>query len=144
MGSEYKNRTTRYKLLAFGNVFLFVWTLQWSTAVLYAQVEPPARGRSVNLQFGTLFNFAEPDYGSDTLKGFGFYLTSDFTRHLGIEAEFHQLDDPGGKDSIYERSFEIGPRYVWHFGKLDPYGKFMLGRGVFNYPHRRKILQLDR
>ncbi len=134
MQSEFKKRTTTHGHLHLEYILLFIWALHCLGTVLYAQAEPAARGRSVNMQFGSTLNLANPDYGSDTLKGFGFYVTSDFARHLGIEAEFHQLDDPGGKDGIYERSFEIGPRYVWHVGRLSPYGKFMFGRGVFNFP----------
>lgn len=134
MRSKVRRITTAHNLFSLGNIFLFTWVLHWSSAVLFAQVEPAARGRSVNLQFGSTLNLANPDYGSDTLKGFGFYVTSDFARHLGIEAEFHQLDDPGGKNGIYERTFEAGPRYVWHFGRLDPYAKGMFGRGIFNFP----------
>ena len=104
------------------------------TTALCAQVVPPARGRSINLQLGATFNAASPDYGPDSLKGFGFYSTVDFAHHLGAEAEFHQLDDTGGKEGIYERSYEIGPRYVWHFRRLAPYAKFMYGRGIFNFP----------
>jgi hypothetical protein len=134
MQSEFKKLTTAHGLLHLEYMLLFIWALCCSTTALFAQVEPAARGRSVNMQFGGTLNLVNPDYGSDTLKGLGLYVTSDFARHLGIEAEFHQLDDPGGKNEIYERTFEVGPRYVWHFGRFDPYAKRMFGRGIFNFP----------
>jgi hypothetical protein len=34
----------------------------------------------------------------------------------------------------YERTYEIGPRYVLHLGRFRPYAKGLFGRGVFNYP----------
>ena len=35
---------------------------------------------------------------------------------------------------MYERSFEIGPRYFRTYGVVQPYVKAMIGRGVFNFP----------
>jgi hypothetical protein len=34
---------------------------------------------------------------------------------------------------VYERTYEIGPRYYFTAGRLVPYAKFMVGRGVYNY-----------
>ena len=51
-----------------------------------------------------------------------------------VEGECHQLDDPSFTQSIYERTYEVGPRYVLHYGPLAPYAKFMIGQGVFNFP----------
>jgi opacity protein-like surface antigen len=95
----------------------------------------PAASKVVDLQVGTAFSLGNSDYqGTSTLKGFGFYTSADFRYHFGIEAEFHQLEDPGSQKSIYERTYEIGPRYVLHFGPFAPYTKLMAGRGVFNFP----------
>jgi hypothetical protein len=101
---------------------------------LNAQASPTA-SRAGDLQIGASFNLASPDYrNTRALKGFGFYGTFDFKSHFGVDAEFHQLNDPDSKEGVYERSYEIGPRYVLHFGPLAPYAKFMVGRGVFNFP----------
>ncbi|WP_035351633.1 outer membrane beta-barrel protein [Edaphobacter aggregans] len=81
-----------------------------------------------------LINLAGPDYGHNTLRGFGAYATFDLRYHWGVEASFHQLNDPDGKENIYERTYEIGPRYVLHFGPLAPYAKLMVGRGVIQFP----------
>lgn len=94
----------------------------------------PAATRPLDLQVGASFDLAHSDYGSRTLNGFGFYSTLNFGFPVGIEAEFHQLNDPGSKQGIYERTYEIGPRYAFHFGRFSPYAKFMVGRGVFNFP----------
>jgi hypothetical protein len=101
---------------------------------LYAQASPTA-SRIVDLQAGAAFTLGNSDYqGASTLKGFGFYTSFDFRHHLGVEAEFHQLSNPDSPKGIYERTYEIGPRYVLHFGRFAPYTKLMVGRGVFNFP----------
>lgn len=100
---------------------------------LHAQALPTAT-RAADLQVGGTFNFASPDYTQKTFKGFGVYSTFDFKNHFGVEAEFRQVNDPSSSEGIYERTYEIGPRYVMHFGRLAPYAKVMYGRGVFNFP----------
>ncbi len=105
-----------------------------TSSLLYAQATPTA-SRAGDLQLGAIFSLANSDYHSiQTLRGFGFYGTFDFKSHFGVDAEFHQLNDPNSKEGVYERSFEIGPRYVLHFGPFSPYAKLMVGRGVFNFP----------
>jgi hypothetical protein len=52
----------------------------------------------------------------------------------GSRGEFHQVNDSNSIVGIYERTYEIGPRYVRKYGRLERYAKLMYGRGVFNYP----------
>lgn len=104
-----------------------------STYMLLGQARPSAT-RAGDLQVGALFNLAAPDYGSRMLRGIGAYTTFDFRPHWGIEGTFHQLNDPLGEQGIYERTFEVGPRYVLRLGPLSPYAKLMIGRGVFQFP----------
>lgn len=111
---------------------LLILTLTVS-AQLHGQASPTA-SRVADLQAGGTFNFASPDYTQKTFKGFGFYTTFDFKSHFGVEAEFHQLNGPTSAEGIYERTYEIGPRYVLHYGRFSPYAKIMFGRGVFNFP----------
>jgi hypothetical protein len=99
---------------------------------LHAQAIPTASAAGI-LQVGGMFNLADSDYVPQKIKGGGFYATFDFKYHWGIEGEFHQLND-SQPSAIYERTYEIGPRYVRRYGRLAPYAKFMYGRGVFNYP----------
>ena len=103
------------------------------SAILLGQAKPAVKP-SNDFQVGATIDFSNPDYGRNTLRGFGFYSTYDFRRHLGVEAEFHQLNDSDGKVGIYERTYEVGPRYSLHLGPLQPYAKLMVGRGVFNFP----------
>jgi Outer membrane protein beta-barrel domain len=100
---------------------------------LHAQALPTATSAGV-LQAGGEFNYANSDYVPQKIKGGGAYVGFDFKYHYGIEAEFHQINDSDPTTQIYERTYEIGPRYVLHFGRIEPFAKIMYGRGVFNYP----------
>ncbi len=97
------------------------------------QAVPTASADGI-LQIGATFSLVNSDYVPNKLKGYGFYTTFDFRAHLGIEGEFHQANDSDPTSAIYERTYEIGPRYVRRYGRLAPYAKLLYGRGVFNYP----------
>ncbi len=121
-------------------IFTLICILAFTVARLHGQASPTA-SRAGDLQIGAMFNLANSDYRPDYFKGYGFYTTYDFMYHVGIEGEFHQINDPNPVDGvrIYERTYEIGPRYVQHYGRFTPYAKVMYGRGVFQLsaPHRR-------
>jgi hypothetical protein len=114
-------------------IFTLICLSGFASTRLYGQAEATA-SRAGDLQIGTMFNLADSDYRPDHFKGYGFYTTYDFTYHIGIEGEFHQINDPDPVDGVYERTYEVGPRYVLHYGRFAPYAKVMYGRGVFNYP----------
>jgi opacity protein-like surface antigen len=114
-------------------IFMLICLAGFASTRLHGQAEATA-SRAGDLQIGTMFNLANSDYRPDHFKGYGFYSTYDFTFHLGIEGEFHQINDPDPVDGVYERTYEVGPRYVLHYGRFSPYAKVMYGRGVFNYP----------
>ena len=114
-------------------IFMSIGLLCFTATRLHGQAEPTA-SRAGDLQIGTMFNLANSDYRPDYFKGYGFYSTYDFLYNVGIEGEFHQINDPDPVDGVYERTYEVGPRYVLHYGRFAPYAKVMYGRGVFNYP----------
>ena len=103
-----------------------------SAALSYGQVTTTA-ARQLDLQAGGGFTYVQSDYGS-SLKGFALYTTLDVTDHWGGEFVFHQAN-AGNGSKVYERTYEIGPRYHRTYGRFKPYAKGMYGRGVFNYPH---------
>ncbi|MGI4828471.1 MAG: outer membrane beta-barrel protein [Janthinobacterium lividum] len=80
-------------------------------------------------------NYLSPELGGtgERLRGFGLYSTFDLRKHLGVELDFKQVSPSYGQDA-YERTYELGGRYVYPLGRLRPYGKVLYGRGVFNYP----------
>ena|ERR1700757_434774 len=105
---------------------------------LHAQAEPTASSDG-DLQIGALFAYGNSDYSNvnyhpSNFHGYGAYTTFDFRYHVGIEGVFHQVNDPNAANGVYERTYEIGPRYVLRHGRYNPYGKLLYGRGVFNYP----------
>ncbi len=102
------------------------------SAVLHAQVVAAGRG-GAHLVGGGFFSAFDPDYGSNHLLGLGGYLDFNLRGHLGVEGEirflrFNQVYD------VHEDNYELGPRFRWRFGRWEPYGKFMIGNGQFNFP----------
>jgi opacity protein-like surface antigen len=121
------------RIPAIARVLLLICIAGVTATHLNAQATPTAE-REGNLQIGAMFNLASSDYYPEKFKGYGFYTTFDFQYHLGIEGEFHQLNDPNSTRGVYERTYEIGPRYVLRHQRYNPYAKVLYGRGVFNYP----------
>ncbi len=105
----------------------------FATPFLLGQALPTAK-RTLDLQVGGSFVLDNSDYNPSNLKGFGFYISLDRTSHWGGEAEFHQANSNNG-DSLYQRTYEIGPRYHRDYGRFAPYLKAEYGRGVFNFPN---------
>jgi hypothetical protein len=99
---------------------------------LYSQVPAAGRGGS-HLIAGGIFSEFQPDYGPAPLLGFGFYADFNVGAHLSAEAEgrflrLHQTAE------VHEDTYLIGPRYRWHVRGTQPYVKFLLGNGQFNFP----------
>lgn len=107
----------------------------------YGQALPTA-SRVADVQIGAAYSLGRPDYPAQTFQGFTAYGDFDFRPHLGIEAEFHQVNSTNG-DQSFQRSYEIGARYLHAYGPLVPYLKAMIGRGDFNYPHGQTDLSYD-
>ena len=104
-----------------------------SAAQARAQSGPTA-SRLGDLQLGGGFVFASSDYNFTPLHFIGgaFYTTFDKRNHWGGEFNFHQ--NKGTEDStVYERTYEIGPRIFIARGPFIPYAKVLYGRGVYNF-----------
>jgi hypothetical protein len=97
------------------------------------QAQASAAGvRAGDLQVGLGFS-GGPHYGGSRYYGGSIYASFDFLQHWGVEADFHQVNT-SANNKLYERTYEIGGRYVRHYkGFINPYGKVMIGRGVFNF-----------
>ncbi|MEO6802396.1 MAG: outer membrane beta-barrel protein [Granulicella sp.] len=102
------------------------------TGIVHAQALPTAT-RLAEAQVGVTYVNGRSDYSQKRFNGFGFYGDLDFRHGIGVEAAFHYMSD-GQPKGIYERTYEIGGRYSRRYGRFQPYGKFMVGRGVFNFP----------
>lgn len=94
----------------------------------------PTATRTAMLQVGGGFTLAKPDYTQRAFRGGSLYVTLDFSPHLGGEFMFHQEKTPE-TNKVGERTYELGPRYVWHLSHVEPFVKASYGRGVFNYPY---------
>jgi hypothetical protein len=102
-------------------------------STLYSQAIPTA-SRTADAQIGVGYCMGKPDYVQQTYQGLTAYADFDFTLHLGVEAEFHQIDSTAG-DRALQRTYEIGGRYFRTYGPVVPYVKAMFGRGDFQYPY---------
>jgi hypothetical protein len=98
---------------------------------LHAQASPTAERVAV-VQVGAGINIVQPDYNPSTIVGYSIYGSFDFTRHVGIEGNIHVANVITPSD-IGERSYLLGPRYVFHRGRFHPYAKALLGLGVFTF-----------
>jgi hypothetical protein len=98
---------------------------------------PPA-SRLGDLQIGAGYSSANANYEyvHNRIAGLYVYTDFDFKEHFGVEASFHPLHDP--KSAVYQRTYEIGGRYVRHYTiaglTLHPYAKLQVGRGILNFP----------
>jgi hypothetical protein len=108
-----------------------------SASVLYGQARPTA-SRAADLQIGIGYSLADPDYPPRTFQGVAAYADLDLRPHLGLEAEFHQVNNTGSYPS-FQRTYEIGARYHREWGPLLPYVKAMIGRGQLEYPYAEAI-----
>ena len=107
-------------------------------SILYGQAAPTA-SRTGDAQIGIGYSIGRPDYVQQAFPGFAVYADFDFRPHLGVEAEFHQVYSTNG-DLSFERTYEIGGRYLRAYGPIVPYVKAMIGRGDFNYPFNQTQL----
>jgi len=98
-----------------------------------AQSRPTAT-RAGDLQLGGGLVFARSNYNFNpmTLIGGTGYVCFDPKTHYGGEFNFHNLTS--SQDStVYERTYEVGPRVDLVHGATVPYAKFLYGRGVYNF-----------
>jgi opacity protein-like surface antigen len=98
-----------------------------------AQSKPTA-DRVGDLQIGGSLAYARSGYNFTPIHliGEGLYTTFDWKTHLGAEFNFHNTT--ASQDStVYERTYEVGPRVYLTRGRFVPYAKVMYGRGVYNF-----------
>ena len=134
--SEMQNTRTVKQAAA---LLLFVLSATSMPVRAAAQATAPTAQRAADLQLGVGFSYGKHDYEYTPLEdgtrinGYSFYGTLDLKPHYGVEIAFHQLGTHKD-DHEYERTYEIGPRYVLHYNRLNPYARIAYGRGVFNFP----------
>lgn len=94
----------------------------------------PTASRLGDLQVGGGFVFARSDYNQTPihLLGGAAYTTFSLRDHWGAEFDFRHTRS-SSDSTVYERTYEIGPRFFITRGRLVPYAKVMYGRGVYNF-----------
>ncbi len=103
-----------------------------SSPRLQAQVVAAGHG-GAHLVGGGFFSAFSPDYGPNHLFGLGGFVDFNLRGHLGVEGEMRFLRF-NQTYSVHEDNYNIGPRYRWRIHRWEPYGKFMIGNGQFNFP----------
>jgi hypothetical protein len=89
----------------------------------------PAATKSGELQVGFGLTSASTDLGTfSSIQGATIFATFDLNNHLGAEADAHILRINTPND-FYEDTYLIGPRYVLHYGRFNPYAKILAGFG---------------
>jgi opacity protein-like surface antigen len=94
----------------------------------------PTAARIGDLQVGGGFVFAKSDYNFTPIKlvGGAAYTTFDRRNFWGGEFDFRQ-NQSTSNSTVYERTYEIGPRIFLRRGPFIPYAKALYGRGVYNF-----------
>ncbi|HXE07813.1 MAG TPA: outer membrane beta-barrel protein [Acidobacteriaceae bacterium] len=94
----------------------------------------PTASRMADLQVGGGLVFAHSGYNFTpiSLIGGAGYFTLDWRTHWGIEGDFRHARATADT-TVYERTYEIGPRLYMTRGRMTPYAKIMFGRGVYNF-----------
>lgn len=111
--------------------FLCLTVLLAVATSIHAQAGPTAE-KAADVQVGATFSYVNSDYTPNAWYGYGFYGDVDFRYHFGVEFAFHQ--NSGSEPILYERTYEIGGRYIYPLrDRFLPYAKVMIGRGVFNF-----------
>lgn len=123
-----------------GRGYVFAWIIAFigvialftSGAVLGQSL--PTASRTGDLQIGGGFEFASSHYNFApiTLIGGAGYFTFDWRNHWGVEGDFHHARS-NEDNTVYERTYEVGPRIFLTRGAVTPYAKLLVGRGVYNF-----------
>jgi opacity protein-like surface antigen len=76
-----------------------------------------------------------PYQSGQHIYGCGVFTNMRWTPHFDLEGNARWLPY-GGFAGTTESSYVAGPRYIFRrFGKIQPYGKFLVGAGVIHYPY---------
>ena len=126
-------RHCRLSIIVFAAAMLLISTAIFPLRSAGAQSNTTA-SRIGDLQIGAGFVFAKSDYNFTPINLFGgsLYTTFDIRNHWGGEFNFRHTR-ASSDSTVYERTYEIGPRIFIARGPLIPYAKVLYGRGVYNF-----------
>jgi hypothetical protein len=84
------------------------------------------------MQLGFAGTRVSPDIGPTHASGGTIYGDFDFVHNIGLEGDIH-LASWRTHDFIGEDSYLLGPRYSFHYRRVDVYGKALFGIGRLLY-----------
>lgn len=104
-------------------------------AAAHGQAIPAATQPGV-LTVGGDISYGKTDIFPNRTYGAGVFANFDFTEHISIDADAHiqALSTP---DDYIENSYELGPRYNFHYGRYTPYVKVLIGIGTTSISDNR-------
>lgn len=123
----------RLPIIVFAAAMLLISTAIFPALSARAQSNTAA-SRIGDLQVGAGFVFAKSNYNFTPINLFGgsLYTTFDIRNHWGAEFNFRHTR-ASSDSTVYERTYEIGPRIFIARGPFIPYAKVLYGRGVYNF-----------
>ena len=98
-----------------------------------AQSVHTASGPGSYVSLGFTASGYQQDYGKRYIGGATLFIDANLYRRIGIEAEGRRLAAHTSED-VKESTYLIGPKVSVLKHNLRPYGKFLVGRGTFDYP----------
>jgi opacity protein-like surface antigen len=126
-------RPNRVRLIVLAAAVLAIAAALCPSLSAHAQSKTTA-SRIGDLQLGGGLVFATSDYNFTPIHliGGAFYTTFDTRNHWGGEANFRQ-NRSSTDSTVYERTYELGPRIFLRRGPFIPYAKALYGRGIYNF-----------
>jgi opacity protein-like surface antigen len=115
--------------------WLLLFAFAFGAAAAECQVAPAVNTSKFDLRVGGEFSIFKPDYGAQSLLGFGAYADLDFHRWVGVEAEARSLflNKYGGK--MRTDTGGGGVRFFYPYHKFVPFGKGEIGFGSIDFPN---------
>jgi opacity protein-like surface antigen len=109
-------------------------------SALHAQATAAATRGGV-AQVGVAYTTSnEDEYVGKYLQGMTLYGTFDLNNHLGLEADAHLVSLIKSYYGFTEQSYDVGIRYVRHYGRFSPYAKGLVGLGHSYAPNPNQIV----
>jgi opacity protein-like surface antigen len=132
---NYRLRPSQWQILAAGAAVFFA--LLANSA--HAQVVPSAFDSRHAIWAGGEGSYVSasfPYQSGQHIYGCGAFVDLHWTSHIDVEGDARWLPF-GGFAGSTESSYLAGPRYTFkRFGRLQPYGKFLVGEASIHYPYR--------
>lgn len=89
-----------------------------------AQATATATGKT--LAVGLTYQNIDPDYGPARASGVGIFANYDFSRYIGATAELN-FQTAFSSVVFTEQTYMVGARGVYRHGRLQGYGKLLIG-----------------